>query len=231
MLLEHIGWHEAAALIHASVEKTLAAKKVTVDLASQINGSTQVGCKEFGRDPAGQPVTPRFSEHSRRAATMRRGPPLRFAGQYSPCPVLTRIPLLATLVHGGNSFFRPGPKVRFPPGPCPPLIARPATRRRPSGFPPPASPGPYTPQDPQQGVESCLNIHLKSLKPASAPSATARTACSPPWWTAAWKSASPIPVPRRCTSSPPWTASPACAEVSSACSRAWPRARPTVTPG
>jgi isocitrate dehydrogenase len=48
MLLEHIGWHEAAALIHASVEKTLAAKKVTVDLAAQINGATQVGCKEFG---------------------------------------------------------------------------------------------------------------------------------------------------------------------------------------
>nr|WP_286181971.1 NADP-dependent isocitrate dehydrogenase [Desulfovibrio sp. Huiquan2017] len=48
MLLEHIGWHEAAALIHASVEKTLAAKKVTVDLAAQISGATQVGCKEFG---------------------------------------------------------------------------------------------------------------------------------------------------------------------------------------
>ncbi|MCJ2165800.1 MULTISPECIES: NADP-dependent isocitrate dehydrogenase [unclassified Pseudodesulfovibrio] len=48
MLLEHIGWHEAAALIHASVEKALAAKKVTVDLAAQINGATQVGCQEFG---------------------------------------------------------------------------------------------------------------------------------------------------------------------------------------
>jgi isocitrate dehydrogenase len=48
MMLEHIGWHEAAALIHASVEKTLAAKKVTVDLAAQINGSTRVGCQEFG---------------------------------------------------------------------------------------------------------------------------------------------------------------------------------------
>lgn len=48
MMLEHIGWHEAAALIHAAVEKTLAAKKVTVDLAAQINGSTRVGCREFG---------------------------------------------------------------------------------------------------------------------------------------------------------------------------------------
>jgi isocitrate dehydrogenase len=48
MLLEHIGWGDAAALIHASVEKTLAAKKVTVDLAAQIEGATRVGCKEFG---------------------------------------------------------------------------------------------------------------------------------------------------------------------------------------
>lgn len=48
MMLEHIGWHEAAALIHAAVEKALADKKVTVDLAAQISGSTQVGCQEFG---------------------------------------------------------------------------------------------------------------------------------------------------------------------------------------
>lgn len=48
MMLEHIGWHEAANLIHAAVEKALADKRVTVDLASQINGATQVGCQEFG---------------------------------------------------------------------------------------------------------------------------------------------------------------------------------------
>ncbi len=48
MMLEHIGWHEAASLIHASVEKTIADKKVTVDLAGQIPGATQVGCAEFG---------------------------------------------------------------------------------------------------------------------------------------------------------------------------------------
>ena len=48
MMLEHIGWHEAANLIHAAVEKALADKKVTVDLAAQINGATQVGCQEFG---------------------------------------------------------------------------------------------------------------------------------------------------------------------------------------
>ena len=48
MLLEHIGWHEAAALIHNAVEKALSDKKVTVDLAAQISGSTQVGCQAFG---------------------------------------------------------------------------------------------------------------------------------------------------------------------------------------
>ena len=48
MLLEHIGWFEAANLIHRAVEKALEGKKVTVDLAAQIPGSTQVGCQEFG---------------------------------------------------------------------------------------------------------------------------------------------------------------------------------------
>ncbi|QGY38750.1 NADP-dependent isocitrate dehydrogenase [Pseudodesulfovibrio cashew] len=48
MMLEHIGWHEAAKLIHDAVEGALADKKVTVDLASQISGSTEVGCQAFG---------------------------------------------------------------------------------------------------------------------------------------------------------------------------------------
>jgi isocitrate dehydrogenase len=48
MLLEHVGWFEAAQLIHKSVEKAIAGRRVTVDLASQIPGSQAVGCKEFG---------------------------------------------------------------------------------------------------------------------------------------------------------------------------------------
>ncbi|WP_320169109.1 NADP-dependent isocitrate dehydrogenase [Maridesulfovibrio sp.] len=48
MLLENNGMEKAADLVKDAVEKTLAAKKVTVDLAGQISGSTQVGCKEFG---------------------------------------------------------------------------------------------------------------------------------------------------------------------------------------
>jgi len=48
MLLENNGMGEAADLIKNAVEKALAAKRVTVDLASQISGAEQVGCKEFG---------------------------------------------------------------------------------------------------------------------------------------------------------------------------------------
>jgi len=48
MMLEHLGWFEAAELVHASVAKAIAARRVTVDLASQIEGAQAVGCKEFG---------------------------------------------------------------------------------------------------------------------------------------------------------------------------------------
>ncbi|GFK95810.1 Isocitrate dehydrogenase [NADP] [Fundidesulfovibrio magnetotacticus] len=48
MLLEHVGWFEAAKLIHDAMDKVISAKTVTVDLASQIPGSTTVGCKAFG---------------------------------------------------------------------------------------------------------------------------------------------------------------------------------------
>jgi len=49
MLLEHAGLPEAAQLIHKAVDKVIAGKKVTVDLASQIQGATVVGCKAFGQ--------------------------------------------------------------------------------------------------------------------------------------------------------------------------------------
>jgi isocitrate dehydrogenase len=48
MLLTDVGWGDAAALIHASVAKAVAEKRVTPDLARQITGSTEVGCLEFG---------------------------------------------------------------------------------------------------------------------------------------------------------------------------------------
>ncbi|EQC2008281.1 NADP-dependent isocitrate dehydrogenase [Listeria monocytogenes] len=47
LLLEHIGWGEAAALINQSMEKTIAAKTVTYDFARLIDGATEVKCSEF----------------------------------------------------------------------------------------------------------------------------------------------------------------------------------------
>jgi len=48
MLLEHLGWFEAAKSIHDAMDKAISAKTVTVDLANQIPGSTTVGCTAFG---------------------------------------------------------------------------------------------------------------------------------------------------------------------------------------
>ncbi|HAO6468800.1 TPA: NADP-dependent isocitrate dehydrogenase, partial [Listeria monocytogenes] len=46
LLLEHIGWGEAAALINQSMEKTIAAKTVTYDFARLMDGATEVKCSE-----------------------------------------------------------------------------------------------------------------------------------------------------------------------------------------
>lgn len=48
LMLEHLGAPAAAKRIRASLEKALAAKTVTVDLADQILGATTVGCAAFG---------------------------------------------------------------------------------------------------------------------------------------------------------------------------------------
>ena len=48
MLLEHIGWTEAATRLHESMGRTIRGKNVTTDLADQIPGSTVVGCAAFG---------------------------------------------------------------------------------------------------------------------------------------------------------------------------------------
>ncbi|OBQ54796.1 NADP-dependent isocitrate dehydrogenase [Halodesulfovibrio spirochaetisodalis] len=48
MLLEHIGWTEAADSIHTAVSKAISAKTVTCDLASQMENAKTVGCKAFG---------------------------------------------------------------------------------------------------------------------------------------------------------------------------------------
>ncbi|MFZ3172118.1 MAG: NADP-dependent isocitrate dehydrogenase [Carboxydocellales bacterium] len=47
MMLEHLGWSEAARLIYQSVEKTIASKVVTYDFARLMVGAQQVSCSAF----------------------------------------------------------------------------------------------------------------------------------------------------------------------------------------
>ena len=48
MLLEHIGWQEAAALVITGLEKTILQKRVTYDLERLMEGATKVRTSEFG---------------------------------------------------------------------------------------------------------------------------------------------------------------------------------------
>ncbi|MGM0126215.1 isocitrate dehydrogenase [NADP] [Enterococcus sp. AZ194] len=47
LMLEHIGWKEAADKIVAALEKTIEQKEVTYDFARLMEGATQVKCSEF----------------------------------------------------------------------------------------------------------------------------------------------------------------------------------------
>jgi isocitrate dehydrogenase len=48
MLLEHLGWLEAANLIYEGMERSIAAKRVTYDFHRQMEGATLLKCSEFG---------------------------------------------------------------------------------------------------------------------------------------------------------------------------------------
>jgi isocitrate dehydrogenase len=48
LLLEHLGWTEAASMVIKSVEKTIASKVVTYDFARLMDGATEVKTSEFG---------------------------------------------------------------------------------------------------------------------------------------------------------------------------------------
>ncbi len=50
MLLEHLGWIEAARLIYKSMERTIASKRVTYDFERQMSGATLLKCSEFGTE-------------------------------------------------------------------------------------------------------------------------------------------------------------------------------------
>ena len=47
MLLEYIGWGEAAALIERALEATITRKTVTYDLARLMEGATELSCSAF----------------------------------------------------------------------------------------------------------------------------------------------------------------------------------------
>ena len=49
MMFRYLGWAEAADLIVQGLEKTIAAKTVTYDLARLMEGATEVKCSEFGK--------------------------------------------------------------------------------------------------------------------------------------------------------------------------------------
>jgi len=47
LMLEHLGWNEAASMVIKSVEKTIASKVVTYDFARLMDGATEVKTSEF----------------------------------------------------------------------------------------------------------------------------------------------------------------------------------------
>lgn len=47
LMLEHLGWTEAAKMVMDSMEKTISSKVVTYDFARMMDGATEVKCSEF----------------------------------------------------------------------------------------------------------------------------------------------------------------------------------------
>ena len=47
MMLEHMGWQEAADMIVKALEATINQKVVTYDFARQMQGAKEVKCSEF----------------------------------------------------------------------------------------------------------------------------------------------------------------------------------------
>jgi isocitrate dehydrogenase len=49
MMFRYMGWNEAADLIVASIEKTIAQKRVTYDFARAMESATELKTSEFGK--------------------------------------------------------------------------------------------------------------------------------------------------------------------------------------
>ncbi len=50
MMLEYLGWKEAADLIEKAMQKTISSKVVTYDFARQLEGAIEVSCSAFGKE-------------------------------------------------------------------------------------------------------------------------------------------------------------------------------------
>jgi isocitrate dehydrogenase len=50
MMLEYMGWQEAADLINKGLEKAIASKRVTYDFHRLMDGATLLKCSEFGQE-------------------------------------------------------------------------------------------------------------------------------------------------------------------------------------
>jgi isocitrate dehydrogenase len=48
MMLEHMGWTEAATLVISGLERAISNKTVTYDLERQMEGAKLLKCSEFG---------------------------------------------------------------------------------------------------------------------------------------------------------------------------------------
>ena len=50
MMLDYMGWREASAAVRAALQAAIKARRVTYDLARQIEGATEVKCSDFARE-------------------------------------------------------------------------------------------------------------------------------------------------------------------------------------
>ena len=50
MMLEYMGWQEAADLIVKGIEGAINAKRVTYDFNRLMDGATELKCSEFGQE-------------------------------------------------------------------------------------------------------------------------------------------------------------------------------------
>ncbi|MGA2113088.1 MAG: NADP-dependent isocitrate dehydrogenase [Anaerolineales bacterium] len=84
MMLRHIGWNEAADLVLAGMERTIAAKTVTYDFARLMRSAREIKCSEFGTEIISwmnRDRTLRGKKRSRAQDRSKRSAPARRRGR------------------------------------------------------------------------------------------------------------------------------------------------------